>query len=167
MSDTGWKSPTSYSGDILWSNPTNAYTDDGNYAYGLHDNMYGGYVSVRIGGTNSELRVLNLPVGGDGDEDYDTSGGSSDLWHKETVTISEMGGLGVRVETPLPAGATYSGFDFDIPAGATIDGIEVRVKGVIGSMDLYCYHVAAKVYYTEGGTPIIGVKYPLPAFKRS
>jgi len=40
------------------------------------------------------------------------------------------------------------------------------VDGEAGGTNHYVDHIQIKVYYTEGGTPIIGVKYPLPPFKR-
>lgn len=167
MSDTGWKSPSGYEEETLWNNTTNAYTDDSNYAYGIHNDIYNGYVSIKIGDASSSLRELDFPIGADGDEDYVYTGEASDLWHKTFISVSEARNLKVRIETALPAGATYTGFNFDIPDGSIINGIEVRIKGVLGSMDFYCYHVAAKVYYTRESTPVVGQKYPLPAFRRS
>ena len=44
MSDTGWVSPTSNAGvdGWNWSNPTNAYTEDGSFTRGDYSSTGGG-----------------------------------------------------------------------------------------------------------------------------
>jgi hypothetical protein len=105
-------------------------------------------------------------------------GGSSDLWG-ETWSVSDINDtdFGVVISIYVDGGGRTeylkaTNFGLSVPAGATVDGIEVKIEQkqeADGDFFPYAYvdHIQIKVYYTESSTPTVGVKYPLPAFKRA
>ena len=190
MSDTGWKSPgTVVSDDAIgtrvWSNPSNVTTSNNTYATGAFNYHEWPYELVSklvladgsIGTTNKANTSSYLSSSSDTTITY---GASDDLWGEElsTTDINDSD-FGFVFAYNDYEGGTYSeylkatNFSFGIPTGSTIDGIEVGVEykivndGPMGSNDVMVDHIQMKVYYTEvSTTPIVGNKYPLPAFKR-
>jgi hypothetical protein len=189
--DTGWKSPSSATNDSSigsfgWTGYTNIYSSNNTYAYYSlsSDENYG------FSASDNAVRIVKGGVIGSTDKSgisnwnsTDTVvyyGGPSDLWG-ESWSASDINssnfGFAISALESYTFDETYylkaTGFGFSIPSGATIDGIEVACEkhAIWDSGELKFYiridHIQIKVYYTEGGTPIIGVKYPLPAFKRS
>lgn len=188
MSDTGWVSPGTVVSDdtigsVAWSNPSNATSSNDSYATvdpGGADQFQDYQVKIvksdgSIGSTNKGGSNI-IPLS----DTYITYGGSEDLW-SEAWSVSDINDSDFGVVYSVAGGDNYyseylkaTSFGFEIPTGSTIDGIEVRVEhSYYSSMNppsRYCKvdHVQIKVCYTEGGeTPTIGVKYPLPAFKKS
>jgi hypothetical protein len=188
MSDTGWVSPGTVVsdgtiGDVAWSNPSNAKASDNSYSTvdpGGPDMFEDFAVKIvksdgSIGSTNKGGSNL-IPSS----DTYITYGGSSDLW-SETWSASDINDSDFGVVYSVSGGEGYyseylkaTNFDFSIPTGSTIDGIEARVEhsyyysGMPPPIERYCKvdHIQIKVYYTETGTPTVGTKYALPAFKR-
>jgi hypothetical protein len=115
---------------------------------------------------------------------YISYGGSDDLWGT-TLTPSDVNastfGVVVNFEGTNSEVTSYeteylklTNFGASVPSGATIDGVEVRMDayekfyGGDTQTDANVDHIQIKVYYTEStGTPVIGEKYPLPAFRYS
>ncbi len=150
---TAWKSPASHSGSFPLQFPQRAYADDGQYAYALfEEDMPGAYIGIGFDGDGAiaDIVLNDLPFGGHGDEEYDIRGGQEDLWGREEITTTNLSTFHVRVETTAGYGNNYSGFDFGVPSGSKILGIETRVLGVIGSMDVSFYHIEARVIYEKG-----------------
>lgn len=173
MSDTGWVSPTSTGGTYNnWVNPTNAYSGVDTYA--LTGDEAGGYddrfaVSLsKDGGSNwTSSKNINIVT----DSPYDNSaGGSDDLWGT-TWSSGDFDSENFRIylNGNYYGGQDYGGFDFGIASGSTINGVEVYFNGYYpdGNNNTRVYYIQIKVYYTDSSTPTVGVKYPLPAFKRS
>ena len=189
MSDTGWVSPgtvvnDSSVGTDAWSNPTNARASDNTYAITKRDGYGFSYEeAIKIVKSNGTIGSSNKSTGArlPLTEQYISYGGSSDLWG-ETWSYTDINdsdfGVVFQVENRNFADITYSNylkatnFGFNIPSGATIEGLEVQIEQWLN--DHYdshnntaeVDHIRIKVYYTESGTPTVGVKYPLPAFKR-
>lgn len=172
MSDTGWVSPSGYEDNNGVINPGNAYSSNNTYAV-FDDFWYNSVeyktfgISIPTGATINGIEVsveanttmtaggyrLEVQLSKDGGGTFSTAksatvtgatdtnytyGGSSDLWG-ETWTDSSFG----------------SNFRIKPEIQATIgDGYYINVD-----------HIQIKVYYTESG-PTVGVKYPLPPFKR-
>jgi hypothetical protein len=175
-------------GTIAWSNPSYARSSDDNYAsfgsfdyYTVVDNAIKIVKSDgSIGSTNKADTETRWGIGVDTTIYY---GDSTDLWG-ETWSASDINDsdFGVVISGLLQdvgdsIDSEYlkaTNFGFNIPTGSTIEGIEIKAEkqentdsyggeGVSGYVD----HIQIKVYYTEStGTPTVGVKYPLPAFKR-
>lgn len=183
MSDTGWVSPGTVVSDSsvgtgAWSNPDNARASDDSYA------------TVSLANSTSEyLKATNfgfiIPVGStiDGIEVKieRKSGGAGNI-KDSAVRIVKDGSISSTNNyddtTTWPTsdtdktygasddlwGETWSASDINSStSGVVVSAVEVIHEGsVVASID----HIQIKVYYTEGGsTPIIGYKYPLPAFK--
>jgi len=185
MSDTGWVSPgtvvnDSSVGNIAWNNPTYAMSEDGNdsqaYLYSGNADVKEMYIRIVKGGSiGSTEKSTNAILTTSYPGIYVAYGGSTDLWG-ETWAASDINsstfGVVYSCFVELTNYSQYlkaTNFSFNIPTGATINGIEAQIKqrnfnsfGVGGSVD----HIQIKVYYTESGTPTVGVKYPLPPFKR-
>ena len=186
MSDTGWVSPgtvaeANLSGaQVTWSDENNIKSSNNSYAraveiaeYYWDDNV----VKLVKGGTisgNDKSTIVDLGTS----EITQSYGGSDDLWG-ETWSVSDINSSSFGVVLSYIAESEYktnylkaTDFGFSIPTGSTIDGIELEVElkstwvddasGTTYAVDVD--HVQIKVYYTEGGTPTVGVKYPLPAF---
>jgi len=187
MANTDWVSPgtvvsDSTVGTVAWSNPSNAKASDDSYAEFLV--FGGGYCKdtavkiVKSDGSVGSTNKANTEDDWPASDTYESYGASDDLWG-ETWSASDINDsdFGVVLQAEQEAMATmYSEYlkatnlGFDIPEGSTIDGIEARVErnhnvaGSLGRVD----HIQIKVYYTEStGTPVIGQKYPLPAFRHS
>jgi len=189
MSDTGWLSPgtageQNLSGaQVTWSNENNIKTSDNSYAraveiaeYYWDDNV----VKLVMGGTisgNDKSTIVDLGT----TEITQTYGGSNDLWG-ETWSASDINSSTFGVVLSYIAESGYktnylkaTNFGFNIPTGSTIDGLELSVELKSTWVDdesetTYAVdvdHIQIKVYYTESsGTPTVGTKYALPAFKR-
>ena len=188
MSDTGWVSPgtvvsDSSVGTVAWSDPNNVKVDDfswSNASYTGESSADSEYLkttnfgfTIPVGfiikgieievkkerGTNTVNDVIAKIVKSDGSiggsnkaktsTDWSISGvthtygGDSDLWG-ETWSVNDINDV-----------------DFGFVISARI--YDEESKGNYASVN----YIKIKVYYTEGGTPTVGVKYPLPAFKRS
>jgi hypothetical protein len=192
MSDTGWVSPGTAVNDASigsydWSAPSNVFSSNDAYAsYTISsDTDYGFSASdnaVRIvkGGSIGATDKSSVDAW-PSTEASASYGGSSDLWG-ETWEASDINGSGFglaisAVEDGYTSDETkylkVTNFGFSIPTGALIEGIEVSVEKQAvwdgGNTDFYIRidHIQIKVYYTETDTPIVGTKYPLPAFKHS
>jgi hypothetical protein len=185
MSDTGWVSPgtagnNSSIGTVSWNNPDYIKVDDGSdsqsYLYNSNGDIVENSIKLIKGGSisgNDKSTGATLPPNNPTVVNY---GGASDLWGN-TLTAANVNssdfGIGFSVKGNGVGDTSYyltaTNFGLTIPTGSTIDGVEVRVEqknfnsfGIGGSVD----YIQIKVYYTEGGTPTVGVKYPLPPFKR-
>jgi hypothetical protein len=189
MSDTGWVSPGTVAsdstiGDFSWESPSNAKASDNSNAVANPATSNAEYDSEYLKATNfgfsiptgatidgieaeiemtcsydfgaqpteNEIKIVksNGSIGatnratGAGIPAPEASvsyGGSSDLWG-ETWSVSDI--------NDSDFGIVFSGTTYSDPFG---QGLNVD-------------HIQIKVYYTESGTPTVGVKYPLPAFKR-
>jgi hypothetical protein len=116
---------------------------------------------------------------------YTTFGGSSDLWGI-TLTPSDVNAsnFGVVIGFTGSGGdenytteyLKVTNFGNSVPSESTINGIEVRFDAYVKEEQIgplgrrataEVDHIQIKVYYTESGTPTVGTKYPLPAFKSS
>jgi len=169
MSDTGWKSPSNNAnvGEWSWDYPTYAYTEDGNFAVGEYSSGIVRFSMSFNDGTSypvtgqQQLTTTNTVY---------IQGGDSNLWGQ---TLSPSGfnndNFHMRIKDEWDTEQDYYGFGFNIPTGAEINGLEIKIKGDY-TLDGYWLRIdviQAKVYYTESSeTPIVGVKYPLPPFKR-
>ena len=181
MAVTDWKSPGTVVSDdtvgtVAWSNPDNAKTQDNtnfataegvpfsvsetnylkgtNYGFEIPSGATINGIEVRIyakmsGATASIKKVVVIGGEDKGDSQGLSStntaylyGGSSALWNAiwgDTDINSSNFGVKVSCEIDTMMGSTQS----------MVDVIQI------------------KVYYTESaGTPTVGVKYPLPAFKK-
>lgn len=182
MSDTGWVSPNGVS-SVGWTNPTNIISSDNTYAsysdtgeFNWSDDTVKLYYSGSSIGTGKWGVIENLSST---EVEY-TYGGNNDLWGS-SLTISDLENNYLFVDVSFMADSLVTtpkispSFDFtsfEFPSGATLKGIEFVIECKAEQTDdaptdtIYIDHCKIKVYYTES-TPIIGTKYPLPAFKRS
>ena len=180
MSNTGWVSPTStVDQGSSWTNVNNLRANDsayttantsmGNSTSNIHCTGFGFNIPTEATISDIECRIkgYSSPNGGT----VGNQGNSGTYWLKEgsifgTGTTSyiystdqyytvkkNLGG-----ETWSPSDINNSGFGARIRRGSH--------SGTATSVDWYLDHLQMKVYYI-GGTPEVGVKYPLPAFKRS
>jgi len=188
MADTGFTNPgtavsDSAVGAVAWSDPDNAKTSNNTYAtgkYNYHEWPYEEYAQLvladgSIGSTNKANTSSELSSYS---ETTITYGGSSDKWGEtwsaSDINDSDFGFVFAFDDQYLPTISNYlktTNFGFAIPTGSVIDGIEVGVEykqvndGPISDNQIMVDNIAIKVYYTEGSTPTVGTKYPLPAFK--
>jgi hypothetical protein len=177
MSDTGWVSPTNNGNfDTDATNPAYAYSDDSNYAVLGISYGSGVRLSPDVGSTMSDLKTL--PPNFDSATE-EILGSSSDTWGRSWTTseinsnnfVSILSGTDYYGETASNVACDWGAFGFDIPAGSTINGREVKLDSYcehvfMADYDWFVDHIQIKVYYTETGTPTVGTKYALPAFKR-
>lgn len=169
MAVTDWKSPTSNAtvGTGSWLNPTNAYTENGSFAQGEYSSTgavrfsmsFNGGTSFAVTGQSQALTTTNTTY---------TQGDSSDLWSQSLSPSSfNSNSFYIRIKDEWNLEHDFYGFGCDIPASAKIDGLEIKIRGLYNTSNgfLEVDHIQMRVYYTES-TPTVGVKYPLPAFKR-
>lgn len=169
MSDTGWKSPTlAYSES--WVDYDNVLIDDLSYSYSRDVIVFDDFAISIVGDGFESVDKQGVA---ESEVTFVSFGGSNDTWG-ETWTSEDLSDLWfailikpIKSDSSDPDdGLAIGGFEFNIPEDATIEGIEVRVKIKAFAGDvlnlLRCYYVEAKVHYTT--TPVIGEKYPLPAF---
>jgi hypothetical protein len=181
MSDTGWVSPgtvvnDSSVGTDAWSNPDNAKTSNNSRAEFLSSFPPG--TSYYLKATNFGLSV---PAGAtiDGIEvQVEKLAELADDVSEENVKLIDE--LGTAVGDNKAKGGYWSTSEGYVTYGGSSDlwsntwsetdvndsdfGVAINVTA---EYTAYIDHIQIKVYYTESGTPTVGVKYPLPAFKRS
>lgn len=184
MSDTGWVSPgtvvtTGESGeDWIWTTPENAKVSDNTYAnYDDTDEYTSEYLkasnfgfSIPSGATINGIEVR-----------IERKAARDDTWYVEdndVRLIKANGTLGSenKADTTVkwPTSDSYKtyGGDTDLWSDSWSDsdindidfGLSLQVYKKWS--EVYVDHIQIKVYYTESSTPTVGVKYPLPAFKR-
>lgn len=182
MAVTDWKSPGTTANDtsmgtVAWSNTENIKVDDSNYSTvtttypeisnRLTATNFGFSIPAEatingiivenkskdsLNGLNSwdEVKLIkggvvsgtnHRPLIDGTNEVYAETGSSSDLW-------------GISL-TPSDINSSDFGVGFYEQPGSTDNPRTISVN-----------HVRMRVYYTESTTPTVGVKYPLPAFKR-
>lgn len=194
MADTGWVSPGTVvsddaTGDNSWSNPSNAISSNNSYAESVDvafSNTY--YLKATNFGFDipSGSTINGIEVGIEryynriGQEDLLPSGigGGEDYEVKLVLANGSIGTTNKASETAWE----YSDPDSYVLYGGASDlwgeswgsgdvndvdfGVALSAFGPGGTS--YVDHIQIKVYYTESsGPPTVGVKYPLPAFKRS
>lgn len=189
MAVTDWKSSGTVASDdsfgtATWAYENNVKVEDNNTAessqlYSQSGTEVDGYISKLVidgsvaGDNLGEEAPISYSLG------YKTLGGASQLWGNSldaTKINSSNFGFAISYIGDLLYGPYYteylktSNYGFDIPSGATVEGVEVMVKHFQEIVEYGAYpkvdHIQIRVYYTESTTPTVGVKYPLPAFKR-
>lgn len=155
-------SDSSNSGDVSWSNPSNAGSSDNTYANagsGLNATLYDEEVKiVKSDGTIGSTNKASASAWSNSDA-YTTYGGPYDLWG-ETWTYADINDSDFGVVISANDGFTNSeylkatNFGFSIPSGATIDGIQVDIEKQRGQLapenySFYIDHIRITVYYTE------------------
>lgn len=182
MADTGWKSPGTVSqgggGQVSWSNLDNIKASDNTYATcglpstdGWADQLEAYNFGFSI---PSNARIDGVEV------QIERKASSANKCRDGEVRLIKADGTygtanRADISTYYPTTDAVASY-----GGATDMWGETLTESVVEDVDfgvmLYVYlsqyencsvdHIQMKVYYTENTTPIVGEKYPLPAFRR-
>lgn len=155
---TGFMSPTATALPNGFTNPTNAFTSDNQWATVAHQSGCRCpflYLSWNGGANYSSSQLLG-PFGTV--DAFGTAGSPTFTWG-HAWTLSELTNANLRLKIANPSTLIeqgYSTFNFLIPNGATITGIEVRLEwhGDSTYTTEYLDHAQVNVYYTSTTTGV-------------
>lgn len=184
MSDTGFRSPSTVVNDATvgsdndWTNPGNASASDNSYATIVINLGVTNYLKATdFGFTIPENATINgievsveekSSVGSQGSEQYvkivkgGIIGGNDISAHNALTTSDIYQASGGATEL---AGLSFAYTDIN----ASTFGCVVNYTQSAGQT-ISVDHIRMKVYYTEytpPATPIVGLKYPIPPFKKA
>lgn len=148
---------TSYGSEVSFTtlgftNPTNAYSSDNNYATVVADS---GTIAISLSGDGGSTYTSELSKTFTGVEGSQTYGnGSTELWGR-SWTGDDVDDTSFRVYVrcgSLTWGQIYKTYGFAISASATLTGIEVSVEAKWNGTTTSIDHVKVKIYY---GTSVV------------
>lgn len=140
-----------------FTNPTNAYAEDGSFATLPAEN---GDMYVKLSPDGGDTWSLSKKVTFDGTNQYKTYGnGSSELWGGNLTLLGGEGWIGDDVDdtsfrlqiyysgSPSSSHQIYKNFGFSIDTDKILTGIEVSVKAKWITDTTYIDHIKVKCWY--------------------
>jgi len=145
-----------------WTNPTNAYTDDGNYATALSNDVYNDYSVFGINVPTSTSSIVGIEVKVEG---HYTGGTGTPTLHinitkgGDWIATSKSANLNLTTDTVLTFGGPtdlwgetgWSYGDFTDP----IFWLRIQGKDGGGNATVSVDYIKIKVYYIDTQNPII------------